>query len=277
MQVDSHEPLVLATDHYYWKPMTGFFRAFELRAYRHAQVSLNPPILDLGCSDGLFARMISKLLRIDVPFVGMDMDPAALQEANRLRADRYRLVARADAGRVPFAASAFQTVIANGVVPCIPGDLSRVFREVARVLRPNGRFIFTAPTVNYGRHYWLYRMLHGIGLSRLGDLYRARLDRRMDHIQFHSAAGWADLAEGAGLRPERVVGFCPPEVIVRWSLLAVTPLRLHGLLRLLPLPALCRLFTRVHRRMFRRAYDTIPLECDPDESGYVLIQARKCD
>jgi len=269
------DPLTIATDEYYWKPMTGFHRAFELRSYVEGDVQLESPMLDLGCSDGTFARMISRLLGPVDDVFGADINLSTMAEA-RDHADRkHRGLAASDARRLPFAAESFNSVVANGVVNCMPDNLLGALQEVTRILRPGGQFLATVHTSEYGRHFWLNKVLRAVGLGNLGESYRNRLDRRMNHEQTLSTPAWVGMFETAGLRVDNVIGFCPPAVTVRWSMLASHAFRFHGLLKRVPLTRVRRAVSTIHRGLFGRFYRATSLCRCPEESGYILIHARK--
>ena len=74
--------------------------------------------------------------------VALDVSHTMLRHAQRLE-PRVPLV-QADAGRLPFAGSSFDLAFsAYGAVPFV-ADVGAVFAEVSRVLRPGGRWVFSA-------------------------------------------------------------------------------------------------------------------------------------
>ena len=84
-------------------------------------------VLDVGCGDGRF---------LPSKGVGIDIDQARL----RLAQHRSRMLAVADARRLPFADGTFDTAYANRMLNDT-GATDDVLREVRRVLRPGGRLI----------------------------------------------------------------------------------------------------------------------------------------
>jgi demethylmenaquinone methyltransferase/2-methoxy-6-polyprenyl-1,4-benzoquinol methylase len=104
---------------------------------RHALEAAAPPagarILDLACGTGDFATLARARDR-QARVVGADLTLGMLQ-AGRTRglAD----VVCADAGRLPFAGSAFDAVFAGYALRNFP-DLDPALAEIRRVLRPGG-------------------------------------------------------------------------------------------------------------------------------------------
>lgn len=99
--------------------------------------------LDLGCGHRLLsewrgdaeAALLSGCPRV----IGLDPDRQAL---GKHRSIRHRVAG--DASALPFADASFDLVTANMVVEHL-ADPTVQFREVARVLRPGGRFLFHTP------------------------------------------------------------------------------------------------------------------------------------
>jgi SAM-dependent methyltransferase len=94
-------------------------------------------VLDVGCGGAQSTRWLASC---GARVVGFDLS------AGMLRAGRGRPVPllQADATRLPFADAAFDLACsAYGAVPFVE-DPAAVMREVARVLRPGGRWVFSA-------------------------------------------------------------------------------------------------------------------------------------
>ncbi|MDW8068063.1 MAG: class I SAM-dependent methyltransferase [Anaerolineae bacterium] len=168
----------------------ALLRATEARFY--ASLPFPEPVLDLGCGDGHFGAVA--LPR--PPDVGLDPDAHLLREARRRRA--YRLLLRADGGRLPFPAGVFGTVISNCVLEHIP-DVESVVREVARVLRPGGRFYFSVPGPAFLALLSVGRTLDRLGFRPLGNLYRRFFHRISRHYHYNGVDGWRARLEQAGL------------------------------------------------------------------------------
>ncbi|MFA5912613.1 MAG: methyltransferase domain-containing protein [Burkholderiales bacterium] len=109
------------------------------RAVRELAPPQQMDILDLGCGTGLCGVQLRELAR---RMVGVDLAPKMLELA-RARGCYAELV-QAEIGQyLPTQArSSFDLVLAADVLIYI-GDLDALMREVARVLRPGGRFAFS--------------------------------------------------------------------------------------------------------------------------------------
>ena len=98
-------------------------------------------ILELGCGSAMCSRWLVGQSARPVAF---DLSAGMLRHA-QAAADRSGIVVplvQADASTLPFRADSFDIVFtAFGAVPFV-ADSARVMREVARVLRPGGRWVF---------------------------------------------------------------------------------------------------------------------------------------
>jgi SAM-dependent methyltransferase len=107
-------------------------------------------VLELGCGTGFF---LLNLMQAGLATKGSvtDLSPgmvqAALRNAENLGLDVDGRVA--DAERLPFDDDTFDAVVGHAVLHHIP-DLDTAFREVLRVLKPGGRFVFAGEPTRYG-------------------------------------------------------------------------------------------------------------------------------
>jgi len=170
----------------------ALLRAVEARFY--ANIPLVKPILDLGCGDGHFASAISP----HPPFIGIDPWREPLVEARERAA--YSFVAQASGAAMPFPSAHFATVISNSVLEHIP-DLEPVMDEVARVLKPGGKFIFCVPSENFEAFLSISRGLRRIGLSGLAQNYQVLFNHVVSrHHHCDGPAVWQARLDAVGLR-----------------------------------------------------------------------------
>jgi SAM-dependent methyltransferase len=172
----------------------ALLRATEARFYRDL-LPLAEPALDVGCGDGHFAAVA---LAAGGRTLAAGIDPSAesLREARARGA--YRVPARALGGSLPFADGFFATVVSNSVLEHIP-DLDPVLAEMARVLRPGGRFIFCVPSDHFVDLLlfpaWL-RRLRWEGGARAYERYFNRISR---HHHCDGPEQWRARLTSAGL------------------------------------------------------------------------------
>jgi SAM-dependent methyltransferase len=124
--------------------------------FRHAASDRDWPYeraLELGCGTGFF---LLNLMQAGLAKHGSvtDLSPgmvaAALRNAEHLGLDVDGRVA--DAEKIPYDDDTFDVVVGHAVLHHIP-DLDAAFREVLRVLKPGGRFVFAGEPTRIGDRY----------------------------------------------------------------------------------------------------------------------------
>ena len=107
-------------------------------------------VADLGCGSGVFTELLS---RAGYDCVGLDISPKLVALGRR----KYPIVEfiEGDVEHLPFPSASLDGVMLSGVVHHLP-DPSRCAAEVARVLRPGGKFVAFDPN-RKNPFMWLYR------------------------------------------------------------------------------------------------------------------------
>lgn len=232
-------------DRYWFAPSVGLWRAVEIRTA--AEEKYAPPILDLGCGDGLVAAVLFG--RKGSVAAGCDLWPGPLPTA--LASGVYRSVQVADGHRLPYPDACFATVFSNSVLEHIPSPAA-VVAEVGRALWPGGRFIFTVPSDAFPRflHFYAQRMASG---DRAGaERYVARVNERLAHYHYHTPNEWRELLAAAGLRLLKARYYIPEPVERLWDRMNARFGVGRGGRSLYSLLASPRLWGLRHQRLMRR-------------------------
>lgn len=128
--------------HFWFRGFRQFVRPLVARAAR-GRTALR--ILDCGCGTGYNIRWLSRYGRV----TGLDLTASGLQVARQAG----RPLVRGDAMTLPFADASFDIVTAFDMPQCVPDDTA-AFREIARVLKPDGCLVtnVAAWQALYGDH-----------------------------------------------------------------------------------------------------------------------------
>jgi SAM-dependent methyltransferase len=106
-----------------------------------ADVRAGQDVLDVACGTGIVARGAADRTGSDARVTGVDLNPAMLAVASRLRPDlTWR---QADAGALPFDDASFDVITCQAGVMFFP-DVVAALREMARVTRPGGTVVVQA-------------------------------------------------------------------------------------------------------------------------------------
>lgn len=175
---------------YPFQPATGVWRAVEIAAVLRQGLPEGRG-LDVGCGDGLLTRIIHEQSGGTRTWVGIDPDPEEIALAkNGGLYDRCHVTGGA---MLPLESASFDFALSNSVLEHIP-DLPPVLAEVARVLKPGGKFIFTVPSDSF------HAALRGpLWPGRNRASYLADVDRRCAHIHYWGADTWRSALALAGL------------------------------------------------------------------------------
>lgn len=134
-------------------------------------------VVDYGCGDGRYARLLEALGAAQV--IGVDMSPTMIAAA--IAADPSSTVqyyAVPDNQLTPLGDRSVDTVVANMVFMMSPSkaDLVQSFSEIHRVLKPEGRLIYciTHPAFIDKDAYDCRRVFDDAGFQYLQEGYRYR-------------------------------------------------------------------------------------------------------
>ncbi|MBK8996316.1 MAG: class I SAM-dependent methyltransferase [Myxococcales bacterium] len=226
-------------------------RLTELRRYECPS-----PILDVGCGDGLFA----KVAFADAEIWGIDID--AKEGVWALSSQAYRQVILGDITRAELPQGFFSTCVANCSLEHIP-DLDAALRAIRNSLKPLGRAYLFVPNRDWASWFLSVRLLKTLGLGVAGRALQDTVDRTFKHHHLYDEAGWRERVLRAGLSIERVDPVLSTATTVAFELLLLPSL--FGFLnkkmttRWTNFPSLRRLAARPAYGLVRGA-----LRADPD-------------
>ncbi len=233
-------------------PSLGLWRAAEIAALR--EQTYRPPVLDLGCGDGLVTSMV--LPRVEF---GLDPDRGCLKRAITRRL--YERFVPHPAERAAIRPGSLGTVVSNSVLEHIAA-IDEVLEAVRRMLRPGGHFILTVPTEAFSTSL-------ALPVAR----YRAWRNRQLNHLNLWTLEAWTERLDGAGFRVEEVRPYLRPGLVLAWDAMDVSqqvwvgPYRVVGALwKCLP--------ARTIRRLAQRA-SRLDLSSEPPGGGRLLVAVRR--
>jgi SAM-dependent methyltransferase len=188
----AHAPLALA-----------FERVLECRIL--SKMPFEHPVLDIGCGEGLFAKILFAE-KIDT---GIDPNPRELERAREL--DAYEQLIECNGNAIPKPDGLYRTVLSNSVVEHIP-DLQPVLREAYRLLAPGGILYLTVPSDKFDQYTWISQALRLFGLKKLQRRFRAFYNRFWAHYHFYAPDVWAKTVEACGFKVTELHSYGPMRV-----------------------------------------------------------------
>lgn len=164
----------------------------------HYHIQPGMRVLELGCGTGNMWRDAARWLPQDAALTLTDFSEGMVEAAtNNVPALPNISFRQVDIQQIPYEDDSFDLVIANMMLYHVP-DLHKGLSEVARVLKPEGRFI--CATVGAGGVYWWLENTLGI---EEGKDYPFSLQNGADILQPHFAQVEMDQRED-GLRVTNV-------------------------------------------------------------------------
>lgn len=194
---------------YIHNPAFALWRAIELRLLDTLQLA--EPILDVGCGDGSFTRI---LFGTGYDITGIDPEEHVLQQARATAA--FKQILRADATSLPLADESFASVFSNCVLEHIPNDVAAV-HEMARVLQPGGTVAITVPSPGLRDGLHTVKELRRRGEDDRAAEYQQEFDRRQIHFHYRMAEQWREIFAEAGLQVVQVTPYLTNPVIDTWD------------------------------------------------------------
>lgn len=156
-----------------------------------------PPILDVGCGDGLFASVAFEGAEV----WGIDIDAREGRWAAASRA--YTQVVLADVTRARLPEAFFETCIANCSLEHVP-RIDLAMQNIFRSLKPGGRVFMFVPNKGWAEQLLSYRLLNAVGASGLARTLQHGIDTFFKHEHLYDQDGWRRIVADAGFEVEAV-------------------------------------------------------------------------
>ena len=155
------------------------------------------PILDVGCGDGLFAKIAFAKEEV----WGIDIDANESRWAQASRA--YEQIVIGDVTRAKLPEGFFATCIANCSLEHVPA-LERALDNIQRSLAPGARAYLFVPQRDWAAAMRSVRALRAVGAPRLARKLEESIDSTFKHHHLYDERGWREMIERTKLEIESI-------------------------------------------------------------------------
>ncbi len=142
-----------------------------------AQFVSGQEVLDIGCASGMGVELFTRNNCKHV--VGVELNPETLWFNPSRYTSQNAMLAQADACRLPIGTQSVDTVVMLEVIEHIENDRQTI-AEIARVLRPGGRFICSTPNFIVSRNINPFHVR-----EYLFEQFQSLLSEHTAHIEWY--------------------------------------------------------------------------------------------
>ena len=151
-------------------------------------------ILDFGCSEGFFAKLVFGKKRIAV---GLDLfSNKRIEEAAKEKI--YKKITLYDGDTIPYPDNSFDTIISNCVLEHIP-NIGFSLKEIYRVLKPDGYFLTSVMADQWENNLF--------GSKIFGKVYLNYMRKTQVHHNLFSKEKWQTYLEKTGFKIQSIDGY----------------------------------------------------------------------
>src|SRR5262245_29797066 len=226
------------------------------------------PVLDVGCGDGLFARIAFD----DVEVWGIDIDAKEGRWAAASQA--YAQVILADVTRATLPENFFATCVANCSLEHVP-DIQRALKSIFHSLLPGGLAYMFVPNASWAGQLFSVRTLSRLGVRSLAIGIQRSIDRLFRHHHLYDEDGWRCVVAESGLEVIAIEPVLSTATTVAFEAFLLPSLagllNKHLTTRWTNLPAFRQVFAKPVYRVVRTMMD----RADPSPTAEFLVVARR--
>jgi len=153
---------------------------------------LQGPILDVGCGDGLFAKIAFDGAEV----WGIDIDAKEGRWAQASRA--YSQIVLGDITKAKLPPSFFEACVANCSLEHVP-DIQAALKTIAGSVTKNADVLLFVPNKVWASKFRVVRALRSTLGDRMADMLQDGIDEFFAHRHLYDEAGWRDVIEKSAL------------------------------------------------------------------------------
>ncbi len=186
----------------------------SVEALSFGNIKLKDPVLDLGCGFGEFSGVVFNQIEM-----GIDINKDELDQA--LKGKKYKKVEWGDARRMPFKSSTYNTVVSVSVIEHITNS-EEVLKEVHRVLKKNGLFVFSVPTPKINDHLLTPKILRILGFEKTSKKYLELHAKAFKHVNLKNKNWWLKELKKANFKVLECHGTLSPTLLKLHEVFLIT-------------------------------------------------------
>lgn len=186
----------------------------SVEALSFSSVNFKSPVLDLGCGFGEFAGIVFDKLEM-----GIDVNDEDLARA--IVGKKYKKVSWADARELPFKSNSYSTVVSVSVLEHIE-NVEKVLKEVNRVLKKGGMFVFSVPTIKMYDNLLVPKLLNLFGFKKTAKKYFELHCKAFKHVDLKTVNWWRENLKKAKFEIVRQEGTISPTLLKLHEIFLIT-------------------------------------------------------